>query len=203
LSGCGTDVWLLDPLPLTLRSQKDLPLSTEEWARAARLVRKADRLAFVAARVLARMLLARTASCEPRVIGLVAQVSRPRGRMPFWYRRRQRRPVWPTRASSRDQISRRSAAGWLRAISPIRVEIFLLAVHDRQVGLECPNGLIVPRASPDWPTRARPVGAFVNLLSIFSCQGRGGWKRGLATRLAAATDYHHGIQLGTKSLRDG
>jgi hypothetical protein len=60
---------------LTLRSQKDLPLSTEEWARAARLVRKADRLAFVAARVLARMLLARTASCEPRVIGLVAQVS--------------------------------------------------------------------------------------------------------------------------------
>jgi 4'-phosphopantetheinyl transferase len=70
LSGCGTDVWLLDPLPLTLRSQKDLPLSTEEWVRAARLVRKADRLAFVAARVLARMLLARTASCEPHVIGL-------------------------------------------------------------------------------------------------------------------------------------
>jgi hypothetical protein len=77
LSGCGTDVWLLDPLPLTLRSQKDLPLSTEEWVRAARLVRQADRLAFVAGRVLARMLLARTASCEPRVICLVAQVSRP------------------------------------------------------------------------------------------------------------------------------
>jgi 4'-phosphopantetheinyl transferase len=64
----GVEIWLLGPVP-SLRLDR-LPLSAEEWTRAARYVRDADRSAFVAGRVLTRVLLARRGNCDPRDVGL-------------------------------------------------------------------------------------------------------------------------------------
>jgi len=66
----------------------------------------------------------------PIVQGMGRWSLTPVGRLPFWYQRRQLRPVRPIRASSCSQPSMRpewqaAAAAWAVAVSAVRLRNFL------------------------------------------------------------------------------